>query len=71
MANMGRHLSPPPGRHGEQDKHAQRAKDVSAGTIGETGAGGKVGRERGAHGGEVAGRERGFHSNGSAAKLGS
>lgn len=66
MANMGRHLSPPPGRHGEQGKHAQRAKDVSAGTIGETGAGGKVGRERGAHG-----RGRGFHSNRGAAKLGS
>lgn len=68
MANMGRHLSPPPGRHGEQDKHAQRAKDVSAGMIGETGAGGKAGRERGAHGGWGG---RGFRSNGSAAKLGS
>lgn len=65
MANMGLHLSRPPGRHGKQEKHAQRAKDTPAGMIGETGAEGRWGGKVALTGG------RGFHSNGSAAKLGS
>lgn len=69
IANMELHLSPPPGRHGEQEKYAQHAKDMPAGMVGgalheETGAEGRWG-------GDVALTVgRGFQSNGSTAKLG-
>lgn len=69
IANMGLHLSRPPGRHSEQEKYAQHAKDVPPGMIGgamygETGAEGRWG-------GNVAlAVGTGFHSKGSRAKLG-
>lgn len=66
---MGLRLSRPPGRHGEQEKYAQRAKDMPAGMTG-----GAVREEIGAEGrrgGSVALTVgRGFHSSGSVAKLG-